>query len=177
MAQWPCHCSGDWLPASYSGRTRSIPYSWRLATQYTSFCYSDDDSDLYSGSNWFDPLPGHRLSWMRCRRWLQYLQATASTNTSNRPQPLPLPLQFFHSKLQSEIQLGKRRLRVVWSGIQIPTGAIRFNLMFVVPYTLVMFNSGPTRCALYSLFLSSLALHISGAICTHHQEHNCRVQP
>jgi hypothetical protein len=40
-----------------------------------------------------------------------------------------------------------------------------------------MFNSGPTRYTLYSLFVSSLALHVSGAICTHHQEHNCRVQP
>jgi hypothetical protein len=40
-----------------------------------------------------------------------------------------------------------------------------------------MFNSGSTRCTLYSLFLSSLALHVSGAICTHHQEHNCSVQP
>jgi hypothetical protein len=53
------------------------------------------------------------------------------------------------------------------------------NLMFVVPYILViyMFNSGPTRCKLYSLFLSSLALNVSGAFCTHHQEHNYRVQP
>jgi hypothetical protein len=40
-----------------------------------------------------------------------------------------------------------------------------------------MFNSCPTRCALYSLFLSSLALHVSDAICTHHKEHNCSVQP
>jgi hypothetical protein len=42
---------------------------------------------------------------------------------------------------------------------------------------LYMFNSGPTRCTLYTLLLSSLALHVSGAICNHHQEHNCRVQP
>jgi hypothetical protein len=34
-----------------------------------------------------------------------------------------------------------------------------------------MSNSGPSRSALYSLFLSSLALHVWGAICTHHQEH------
>jgi hypothetical protein len=40
-----------------------------------------------------------------------------------------------------------------------------------------MFNSSPPRCTLYSLFLSSLALHVSGAICTHHQVHNCSVQP
>jgi hypothetical protein len=40
-----------------------------------------------------------------------------------------------------------------------------------------MFNSDPTRCTLYSLFLSLLALYVSGAICTHHQEHNCSVQP
>jgi hypothetical protein len=26
-------------------------------------------------------------------------------------------------------------------------------------------------------FVLSLALHVSGAICTHHQEHNCSVQP
>jgi hypothetical protein len=39
------------------------------------------------------------------------------------------------------------------------------------------FNSGPNKYTLYSLFLSSLALHVSGAICTHHQEHNCSVQP
>jgi hypothetical protein len=53
------------------------------------------------------------------------------------------------------------------------------DLMFVVPYIFViyMFNSGPTRCTLYCLSLSSLALHVSGGICTHHQEHNCRVQP
>jgi hypothetical protein len=31
-----------------------------------------------------------------------------------------------------------------------------------------MFNSSPTRCTLYSLFLSSLAVHVSGDICTHH---------
>jgi hypothetical protein len=51
--------------------------------------------------------------------------------------------------------------------------------MFVVLYILVIyvFNSGSTRCTLYSLFLSSLALHVSGVICTHHQEHNCHVQP
>jgi hypothetical protein len=51
--------------------------------------------------------------------------------------------------------------------------------MFVVPHMMViyMFNSGPTRSTLYSLFLSSLALHVSGAICTHHQEQNYRVQP
>jgi hypothetical protein len=37
--------------------------------------------------------------------------------------------------------------------------------MFVVPYILViyMFNSGPTRCTHYCLFLSSLALRVSGA--------------
>jgi hypothetical protein len=36
-----------------------------------------------------------------------------------------------------------------------------------------MFNSGPTRCTLYSLFLSSLTLHVLGAICNHHYKHNC----
>jgi hypothetical protein len=40
-----------------------------------------------------------------------------------------------------------------------------------------MFNSGRTRCTMYSLFISSLVLHVSGAICTHHQEQNCSVQP
>jgi hypothetical protein len=30
---------------------------------------------------------------------------------------------------------------------------------------------------LYSLFLDNLAVHVSGAICTHHQEHNSSVQP
>jgi hypothetical protein len=30
-----------------------------------------------------------------------------------------------------------------------------------------MSNSGPSRCILYSFFLSSLALHVSGVICTH----------
>jgi hypothetical protein len=56
---------------------------------------------------------------------------------------------------------------------------VSINLMFVVPYFLViyMFNSDQTKCTLYSLFLSSLALHVSGAIWTHHPEHNCRVQP
>jgi hypothetical protein len=43
-------------------------------------------------------------------------------------------------------------------------------------HVIYMLNLGPTRCTLFSLFLSSLALHVSGAICTHHQEHNCRVQ-
>jgi hypothetical protein len=51
------------------------------------------------------------------------------------------------------------------------------SLETFVLHKLYMFNSGPTRCALYSLFLSSLALYVSGAICTHHQEHNCHVQP
>jgi hypothetical protein len=48
-------------------------------------------------------------------------------------------------------------------------------LMFVASYILVInvFNSGPTSCTLYSLFLSSLALHVSRAICSHHQKHNC----
>jgi hypothetical protein len=56
---------------------------------------------------------------------------------------------------------------------------IQTNFMFVVPYILVtyMFNSGPARCTLYSLFPSSLALRVSGAICTNHQHHNCSVQP
>jgi hypothetical protein len=39
-----------------------------------------------------------------------------------------------------------------------------------------MFSSCPTRCTLYSLFLPSIALYVSRAICTHHQEHNCSVQ-
>jgi hypothetical protein len=30
---------------------------------------------------------------------------------------------------------------------------------------------------MYSLFFLFLALHVSGAICTHPQEHNCSVQP
>jgi hypothetical protein len=64
---------------------------------------------------------------------------------------------------------------LVWSSSELAL----LILMFVVQYTLVMymFYSGQTRCTLYSLFLSSLALRVSGAICTHHQEHNCRVQP
>jgi hypothetical protein len=58
-----------------------------------------------------------------------------------------------------------------------------FFLMFVVPYILVtyMFNSSPTRCTTYIIlfisFLTTLAVHVSGAICTHHQEYNCSVQP
>jgi hypothetical protein len=28
-----------------------------------------------------------------------------------------------------------------------------------------------------SFFLDNVAVHASGAICTHHQEHNCSVQP
>jgi hypothetical protein len=45
-----------------------------------------------------------------------------------------------------------------------------FELLYIHLYTssvdtLYMFYSGPTRCTLYSLFLSSLALHVSGAIC------------
>jgi hypothetical protein len=57
-------------------------------------------------------------------------------------------------------------------------GQQNIHLMYVVPYILVtyMFNLGPTRCTLYSLFLSSLPLHVSDAICTHHQKHNCSVQ-
>jgi hypothetical protein len=30
---------------------------------------------------------------------------------------------------------------------------------------------------LFISFLTALALRVSGAICTHHQEHNCSVQP
>jgi uncharacterized membrane protein YjdF len=40
---------------------------------------------------------------------------------------------------------------------------------------------GPTRCTflciLYTSLFLFLALHVSGAICTHPQEHNCSVQP
>jgi hypothetical protein len=32
-------------------------------------------------------------------------------------------------------------------------------------------NSDPTRCKLYSLFLSSSDLHVSGALCTQHLEY------
>jgi hypothetical protein len=37
----------------------------------------------------------------------------------------------------------------------------------------------PTRCTFYMYFHSSLflALHVSGAICTHPQEYNCSFQP
>jgi hypothetical protein len=41
--------------------------------------------------------------------------------------------------------------------------------MFVDPYILVtyMFNSSPTRCTIFFIsFLTKLALHVSGAICT-----------
>jgi hypothetical protein len=52
--------------------------------------------------------------------------------------------------------------------------------MFVVPYILVtyMFYSIPTGCTIFFIsFLKILALHVSDAICTHHQEHDCSVQP
>jgi hypothetical protein len=51
-------------------------------------------------------------------------------------------------------------------------GSVRLGTMYMY-----MFNSGLTRCTLYSLFLSLLALRVLGAICTHYQEHNCRVKP
>jgi hypothetical protein len=40
----------------------------------------------------------------------------------------------------------------------------------------VLFKSDWMYYILY-LFLDNLAVHVSGAICTHHQEHNCSVQP
>jgi hypothetical protein len=40
-----------------------------------------------------------------------------------------------------------------------------------------MFNLGATKCTMYSLFLPSLALQVSAAICTHHQEHNWDTKP
>ena len=48
------------------------------------------------------------------------------------PQPLPGPLQYvYHSAVQSEIKPGQRcclvtSLRVTWSRVRIPAGAIRF---------------------------------------------------
>jgi hypothetical protein len=36
----------------------------------------------------------------------------------------------------------------------------------------ISFIHGPIRCTFFTLFLLSLALHVSGAICAHHQEHN-----
>jgi hypothetical protein len=62
----------------------------------------------------------------------------------------------------------------------LPVREAFLDLMFVLPYILVtyMFNSGPTRCTIFFISsLTTLALHVSGAICTHHQEHNCSVQP
>jgi hypothetical protein len=54
-------------------------------------------------------------------------------------------------------------------------------LMFMVPYILVTICliQGPTRSTFLCILYSSLflALHVSGAICTHSQEHNCSVQP
>jgi hypothetical protein len=37
---------------------------------------------------------------------------------------------------------------------------------------------GPTRCTFLCILYSSLflAVHVSGAVCTHPQEHNCSVQ-
>jgi hypothetical protein len=43
------------------------------------------------------------------------------------------------------------------------------NVLLITWFLTYMFNSGPTWWTLYSLFLSSLALHVSGAICTHHR--------
>jgi hypothetical protein len=54
-------------------------------------------------------------------------------------------------------------------------------LMFMVPHILVIYIyiyiysiPNPTRCTrifLYILYYTIHALHVSGAICTHHQEH------
>jgi hypothetical protein len=44
---------------------------------------------------------------------------------------------------------------------------------------LVCSIQGPPRCTFLCIFYSSLflTLHVSSAICTHPQEHNCSVQP
>jgi hypothetical protein len=57
---------------------------------------------------------------------------------------------------------------------------LALNLMFVVPYilvTYVLLNSNWMYYMLYFFLEEVLALHVSDAIYTHHQEHNCNVQP
>jgi hypothetical protein len=65
-------------------------------------------------------------------------------------------------------------------------GHDKINLMFIDIHSSVHIGNiylcsikGPTRCTFLCIVYSSLflALHVSGAICTHPQEHNCSVQP
>jgi hypothetical protein len=70
---------------------------------------------------------------------------------------------------------------------KISKGAVMWTLPSVVSkqacegknHSYVCSIKGPTRCAFLCILYSSLflALNISGAICTHLQEHNCIVQP
>jgi hypothetical protein len=64
-----------------------------------------------------------------------------------------------------------------WSLLPVWQGGDQ-NRTFIV-LTRICSIQGPTRCTFLCILYSSLflALCVSGAICTHPQEHNCRVQP
>jgi hypothetical protein len=55
------------------------------------------------------------------------------------------------------------------------SGFTRSSIYSIYDISRLRVNSSPTRCTLifFISFLTTLALHVSGAICTHHQEHNC----
>jgi hypothetical protein len=46
--------------------------------------------------------------------------------------------------------------------------------LFYALLIVYMFNSGVTRCVLCYLFILCLGVHVSGSICTHHEDHNCK---
>jgi hypothetical protein len=55
---------------------------------------------------------------------------------------------------------------------------ISVNLMFMVSYMLVMYILKVQRDAhgfVLIIYLNMFALHVSGAICTHHQEHKLQI--
>jgi hypothetical protein len=87
-----------------------------------------------------------------------------------------LPHYIFYPRSYFEVQTEVHSTQLPQCGNAVSCRPRAKLMLFelTLPY---IFNSGPTTCTLYSLFLSSLVLRVSGAIFTHHQDHNCRVEP
>jgi hypothetical protein len=64
------------------------------------------------------------------------------------------------------------------SGAQLQSTAIGFVWFGVLlHWSRYWFGTALQLSTVSYRLLTTLALHVSGAICTHHQEHNCSVQP
>jgi hypothetical protein len=81
----------------------------------------------------------------------------------------------FGSSLPS---LGSFWIRLSYVKIQIDIVVYHIILMLMVPYILVTYVQFKVQLdVLFMYSLLVLALHVSGFICTHPQEHNCSEQP